>query len=253
MFAAIFALVGNLASSWFQADGNRRAAKQRGRDEYAMQELDRIAAAEEQAKIDDLRKQAQPGMNYLRGLISQDPNQLTPEQEQVMEETRRDAVRSISPGLRGSGRATTAIVRNVEENSRNKFLTDNRNQSINAAGWLHGMMNPLLSSSLSASDRLSGRRGNSMLRSSYDRANATTANANLAGETAGAMIPIAGQAFGVDNPAPATDYSGAQGQPADLGGSLDPNAMSAITRYMADSDGRERKYKQSSNIDARDY
>lgn len=254
MFGAIFALIGQVAGSWFAKEGNNRAAKRGARSEDAINALDAIDAEEERARISALEKQAQPGMNYLRGLISQDPSMVTPEQQQVIDEGMRDTIRTISPGLRGSGRTTTNIVRAVEDNTRNKFLTQNKNQSIDAAGRLQGMMMPI-SGAYSDLYKNRGRNRRDSMRNKYEiQGNADTANAGIASNTAGGAIGAVGGIFNADAPAGGTDYSGAQGSPAELGGALPEQnftATSAMSRLFADDEGRRRKYGGSSSTDVR--
>lgn len=252
MWGAIFSLIGNVAGAWFESEGNKSAAKRTARTEAALRELDRLDAEADQERLRELEKQARPGMKYMQQVIASDPSMVSPEQQQVIGEGMRDTVRAISPGMRGSGRATTAIVRDVEQNTRNRFLTENEANRATAATRLQGMMLPLSSARTAISDRLgAGRRGS--LRIASDSAgNRDTANAAIASGTVGSAIGSIGGMFDVDKPPGGTGspadggYDGSQGSPSDLGG-----ALGVLSRTFAKDEGRERKYDKSSRGDVR--
>ncbi|MDG4721146.1 hypothetical protein [Thalassospira aquimaris] len=93
-----------------------------------------------QSRFEQLSADAQPGVTYLKKLAAGDPYDLTPGQEQYLSDARRDAVNTLSrSGLRGSGRAVTAALKEVDSDLRNNFINSNLSRGDQAAGQLAGM------------------------------------------------------------------------------------------------------------------
>lgn len=79
---------------------------------------------------------AAPGLLRTQEVISRGST-LTPEQEQAVEDSRRQSLNALQgSSLRGSGRATSAIVSDVDRRTRNAFMDQNRNAADSAAAGL---------------------------------------------------------------------------------------------------------------------
>ena len=110
---------------------------------------ERNAAAVEAANLDAqeryerLAADAAPGVTYLKRLAANDPYQLTPGQQQELERQNRETANALSrSGLRGSGRAVTSALREVDSNTRANMIDSNLARSDGAAGQLAGMSMP---------------------------------------------------------------------------------------------------------------
>ena len=106
------------------------------------QNAEAVSAANQaaQERFERLSADAQPGVTYLKKLTAGDPYSLTPGQQQTLEDQRRASANSLArSGLRGSGRAVTAALRDVDSSLRNKFIDSNLTRSDQAAGQLAGM------------------------------------------------------------------------------------------------------------------
>ena len=88
-------------------------------------------------RMDELMRMGAPGMAYLRSVLASDEERLTPAQEEVLGRTRESTLASLDrSGLRGSGRATTAALRDVEGGVQNRMVEANRQRKDIAAGNL---------------------------------------------------------------------------------------------------------------------
>lgn len=102
-------------------------------------ELDGIAESRRQfdATRSDalaLREQARPAIEYITSTLSEDPSQLSPMQQRQAEEANRLTAQKIrSTSMGGSGRATTAAIRDVQADLRARFIQDNQRRSDAAA------------------------------------------------------------------------------------------------------------------------
>ena len=66
-----------------------------------------------------------PALEYLSTVTARDPNQLTPQQVQQMQDAQRTMVQSTPTGLRGSGRFMTAAVNDVQNRMKQGMITTN--------------------------------------------------------------------------------------------------------------------------------
>lgn len=83
-----------------------------------------------------MQGQAAPGVAQQQTAITQQ-NTLTPAQEMALENARRQSVNGLnSSGLRGSGRATVAAVKNIDDTMRGGFMDQNRARADTAASAL---------------------------------------------------------------------------------------------------------------------
>lgn len=118
------------------ADANQQAANLAAANATANRGV--ITAANDKA-IGFLQPQidaAAPATDYLRTVMAQNPNQLTPQQEIQLADTRRQMVTSTPSGLRGSGRFLTAAVDNVNNRGRAGMIATNQARTDNAANTL---------------------------------------------------------------------------------------------------------------------
>lgn len=130
----------SLYSGYETKKANEEAA--RGIVEANNRNAEAVEAAnrDAQERFERLAADGQPGVTYLKRLASNDPYQLTPGQEQSLAENRREAVNSLSrSGLRGSGRAVTAALKEVDSDLRNNYVNSNLSRSDQAAGQLAGI------------------------------------------------------------------------------------------------------------------
>ena len=122
------------------ADANREAAErvaeaERARAAAAQAQADQIKQGnlEAQARFETQQQQAQPGVSRLQQ-ITTGAATLTPEQQAQLEELRRSSLNTLSrSGLRGSGRAVTESLRNVESDFTNRALGTNLARADSAA------------------------------------------------------------------------------------------------------------------------
>lgn len=102
------------------------AADSRNRELAAIEAGNRAA----QERFDQQQAQAAPAVSQLRTIAMTPPGTLTPEQQQGLEDARRSTLRSLNAsGLRGSGRATTAVIKSVESDARNRAVATNQARS----------------------------------------------------------------------------------------------------------------------------
>ena len=77
-----------------------------------------------------------PAADYLRTVMAQNPNELTPQQEIQLADTRRQAVTATPSGLRGSGRYLTASINDVNNRGRAGMVATNTGRADAAANTL---------------------------------------------------------------------------------------------------------------------
>lgn len=105
------------------------------------QELEGLTAAQgsyaaSRANDAALQEQAAPGVGQQQLAIAQQ-NTLTPAQQLALTEARRQSINALnSSDLRGSGRATVATVKNVDDNLSASLMAQNRARADAAAGTL---------------------------------------------------------------------------------------------------------------------
>lgn len=88
-------------------------------------------------RLDELIRQAAPGTQSLRDAAIADPGDLTPSQQRSLDTTRRNTAATLAASsLRGSGRAITASIRDVEAGAKAGFRDSNQQRADRAAGQL---------------------------------------------------------------------------------------------------------------------
>ncbi len=86
----------------------------------------------------DSRTAASPGLRATQNIV-QRGSDLTPEQEQAVIDSRRQSLNALQgSSLRGSARATSALIADTDKRVRNNFMSQNRNASDRAALSLTG-------------------------------------------------------------------------------------------------------------------
>ena len=121
------------------ANANQQAAEIAGRNRDT--NLAAITAANERAgtMLQPIASQAGTGIDYLRTVMAQNPNQLTPQQRIELADRRRAAVTATPSGLRGSGRYLTASINDVENRGRAGMIDANTRRADAAGGDLARM------------------------------------------------------------------------------------------------------------------
>lgn len=117
---------------------NNKAAQQmmQANQEGTQAQLEALRIAEQNLKNN--QSAASPGLLRLQETVGRG-SALTPEQTMAVEDSRRQALNSLKgSSLRGSGRATAAIVSDVDTRTRNNFMTQNKNAADSAASSLAG-------------------------------------------------------------------------------------------------------------------
>uniref|UniRef100_A0A6M3IS15 Uncharacterized protein n=1 Tax=viral metagenome TaxID=1070528 RepID=A0A6M3IS15_9ZZZZ len=118
------------------ADANRQAAEIAQANAAANRGV--ITAANDRA-IGFLQPQtdaAAPAQDYLRTVMAQNPNQLTPQQQIDLTDRGRAVVTNTPSGLRGSGRYLTASINDVQNRGKAGMIDANTRRSDTAASTL---------------------------------------------------------------------------------------------------------------------
>lgn len=91
-----------------------------------------------QLQFEQQQKAASPGLRALQGQVARGAR-LTPDQERAVEDSRRESINALKgSSLRGSARATSAIVSDTDTRVRGGFRERNIRQSDDAAKALSG-------------------------------------------------------------------------------------------------------------------
>ena len=91
-----------------------------------------------QHELDVNRTAASPGLLATQEIINRG-SRLTPEQELAVTDSRAQALNALKgSSLRGSARATSAVVSDTDQRVRNNFMSQNQNQANSAALGLGG-------------------------------------------------------------------------------------------------------------------
>ncbi len=144
-----------------------------------------------QARFDQLSTQGQPGMDYLRTVTGADPNVLTPQQQLQMEDLRRASTQQLAAsGLRGSGRAVTASLRQVEQAGMGDMIAGNQRRSDAAASQLAGIGSNSQVAAGQTQQATGQAIGQGIQSTGNTLANAELANAGTNASTMGAIASI---------------------------------------------------------------
>lgn len=180
----------SLGGAFISSQANEAAA-----DRVAQAEEERARATERASLRADRRFQEQrdlaaPGTERLRDIVV-NPQGLTPEQQRGLEDARREANATLAAsGLRGSGRAVTAALKDIDENFRARAIESNIGRADRAASQLSG--EGFRAGEQAINTGLRGDIGASEARTSgeFNRARAGIANAGLRGAALGDISSI---------------------------------------------------------------
>lgn len=181
-------IVSTIGSSAISSKANTSAAStvsaSTDRQTDAIREGNQIS----QQQFEETKQAAKPGVDYLRTVVSSNPNQLTAGQKMALDDARRQTIGAISAsGLRGAARTTTAAVNDVERRFNAGAYESNRGRVDNSAARLS---TPYFSTAnnQATNSAQAGRDEANVLSGSGDAdANATTANASQAASSLGAL------------------------------------------------------------------
>lgn len=145
-FDTLFKVAVPLVSTIFTNSGNDKATSQANQatqqQMLAQQQANQLAQQKlglAKQEYQGMQAAAAPGVERMRTLALSDPNTLTPTQMTALEEAQRQTLNGLAnSGLRGSGRAVTASIRDVQGGLRNQFVDSNRVRADNAASALSG-------------------------------------------------------------------------------------------------------------------
>jgi len=137
-----------------------------------------------QENLNETRKLASPGLTALQKRISRG-SELTPEQKLAVEDSRRESINALKgSSLRGSARATSAVISDTDTRVRNNFMTSNRDSSDNAAATLTGQY---FNTSRDLNNNLISQ-GDATSKGLLDRGNVTASNTIGRGNRTGSAI-----------------------------------------------------------------
>lgn len=120
------------------SDASDKAAKQATQATQAGTDVQLEGLKVAQQNLEVNRRAASPGLLRTQEIIARG-SRLTPEQEQAVEDSRRQSINALKgSSLRGSARATSALVSDTDKRVRNNFMTQNQNAADSAARSLAG-------------------------------------------------------------------------------------------------------------------
>ncbi len=151
------------------------------------------AIATNNATADTAADIAAPAIQTMKQNLSRDPNQLTPQQQISLDDSRRSAIRSISPGLRGSGRAVAAINDDLTNRTKANFVEKNRQTQQHNADALatnQGAAYAARGNVATLQANAGANTGKAMADTGAVNANADTATGSTAASTLGSIGSI---------------------------------------------------------------
>ena len=188
----------NKSAAKTAASANTEAAR------LANESIDKQIAAERQGIAEgdvyygQTQQQAQPGLQYLRNVIST-PQSLTP--EQIAE--RQDLIRRVTnssqvagSALRGSGRSFVDALRAIEGDFTNKALAINKARADNAAGQFTAPYFNSLGAQAGAHATAGRSVGQDIAQQGANAGNALTSSANAANQASTANGTLWGNTLG---------------------------------------------------------
>ena len=120
------------------SDASNKAASQatQASQKSSDVELENLRIAQENLQRN--QNAASPGLLALQEQVNRGAT-LTPDQEIAVEDSRRQSINNLrGGGLRGSARATSAVISDTDNRVRSRFMEQNQNQSDNASRSLSG-------------------------------------------------------------------------------------------------------------------
>lgn len=215
MWGAIASIGGSLLSGLFNSDAADEAAQaqlQAAKIQARMIQQGQKRAAKTLHKI---RKAAAPSIPYLQNAVTES-GQLTPAQQQQLEDLRRNVSNTIhSSPFAGSGRTAAALFRRAESDFTNEALDRNKARADTAAGRLWGgytgAAGQIASGQQTAGAQMGAALGQGTANAGMIQAQGTLANGKLFGQAIGdigSMIAGMGRS---------SRYGSTYGNPSKLG------------------------------------
>jgi hypothetical protein len=181
LFQAGSSILGGILGS----NANKKASKSLSKTEKKKLKLMQRAYSDAKKEYGELKEQAQPAVTRLRQVVAA-PNTLSEDQQIELADARRQATNSVNrSGLRGSGRAVTAAIKDVEGDVRRGFMRDNLAR---ADGATSELAQPYFDATGQTANLILNQgqtAANSADAAGQAEAGATLANASLRGQTIG--------------------------------------------------------------------
>ena len=181
---------GTVVGAKLASDANDKAAEQARI--AAQRQAEAIAAgnAAAQARFDAVQQQTAPGLSRLHHVVS-NPNTLTPQQQAQLDELRRRTANQLATSsLRGSGRAITQAIKDVEADYMRRALDENARRAHAAAGHLAGPYFNAAGQSAALDTSTGVAQGKAVQASGLTDAGSTLANEQLRGAAMGDVTSL---------------------------------------------------------------
>lgn len=173
-------------------DANNRAVTEGNRAAALRAAAIKAGNDEAVARLDEIIRAGEAGTAALQKAVSSDPSILSSTQQRVLDQTRRDTdARLASTGLRGSGRAVTAAIRDVDEGVRGRFIDQNQQRSDFAANQLHQPVAGAITGQANIAAGTGQALGTSAEQQNVNQAFNTQSNAGLRGQAIADIASIA--------------------------------------------------------------
>lgn len=168
------------------------AAQAQARSAAAIQEGNRMA----QQRFEQVQTQTAPAVEGLQRIAASDPYAFSPGQEQELADSRRQTMNALAvSGLRGSGRATVAAVRQAEDNTRGRLIEQNRSRADSATTNLAGQYFGVAGQAATVDSQTGLAVGSSLENQGAMQANALLANTSLQGRALGDIAAVTADAL----------------------------------------------------------
>lgn len=175
-----------LYSSSQAQKANKKAAQQENLSTQAAAALSKQYLDNAQQQFGSMQTQAQPGVDRLTHLATSDPNSLTPEQKIALNDARESSLAGLAvSGLRGSGKATSAVVNDTQNRMRAGYASTNATRADTAASNLSGQYFNSGNNMANVNRDLATSGSNALMKQGETTANATTANGAISGQAIG--------------------------------------------------------------------
>jgi hypothetical protein len=149
-----------------------------------------------QQRFDTVQQQAQPAVQQLQRIAATDPYALSPAQQQEVDDARRQTLNALAvSGLRGSGRATVAAVRKVEDSTRGRLIDQNQQRADTATTGLAGQYFNAVGQAANIDAASGYAAGHGYANQGGIQASALLANANVQGRALGDIAAVTADAL----------------------------------------------------------
>lgn len=165
---------------------NKKAAQQENLSTQAAAALSKQYLDNAQQQFGAMRTQAQPGVDRLTQLATTDPNSLTPDQIRALSDARESSLAGLAvSGLRGSGKATSAVINDTQKRMREGYVSNNQTRADTAASNLSGQYFNAGNNEANVNRDLATSGSNALMKQGETTSSATTANGALSGQAIG--------------------------------------------------------------------